>query len=526
MINQAQGRGQRVRQPVMSAIALMIAALTTTVAPLQAQSTLDLPDLGDSSSRALSSDKEKEYSEGLLRQLRNYDFTLEDPELLEYLDTLAYRLVQASGRTETKFHFALVNVPIVNAFASPGGLVVVFSGMMLATETESELAGVVGHEIAHVTQRHIARAMESSMEDALPILIGALALAMAARGTGDGSQAAMVGGMALLQQRQINFTRDNEYEADRVGIQTLAKAGFDPDGMGSFFARVGAIYRTQGEEVPEYLRTHPVTAARVAEAKSRAEKLRTGTQLTSLEFKLMRERMRVVSTTDLPATVRYYVDNEKNEQHERIDPVALQYGLALARIRSGDFDKARTALQKLSDGEPTRLSYELALAEVDRQQHRFKAADERYRRLLKERPGHRVISIGYARAQIEQNTKESGAMAVSTLRPLMKRFPDDPQLFELFARANQLSGDEIRAAEAYAQAFFLRGKFTDAMKQLEQTAAREDLDYYQRSRIDAQLAQWSPVVLRERGKEEARERRGGRGLYRRCRSCDVVTRVS
>jgi len=490
----------------MSALALMIAALTTAVAPLHAQATLDLPDLGDSSSRALSSDKEREYSEGLLRQLRNYDLTLEDPELLEYLDTLAYRLVQASGRTETKFHFALVNVPIVNAFASPGGLVVVFSGMMLATETESELAGVVGHEIAHVTQRHIARAMESSLEDALPILIGAVALAMAARGSGDGPQAAMVSGMALLQQRQINFTRDNEYEADRVGIQTLAKAGFDPDGMGSFFARVGAIYRTQGEEVPEYLRTHPVTAARVAEAKSRAEKLRTGTQLTSLEFKLMRERMRVVSTNDLPATVRYYVDNEHNE---RMDPIALKYGLALARIRSGDYDKARDALQALAENEPSRLSYQLALAEVDRGQHRFSDAEARYRRLLRERPGHRVISIGFARAQIEQDTKESGAIAVASLRPLMTRFPNDPQLFELFARANQLSGDEIRASEAYAQAFFLRGKFTDAMKQLEQTAARSDLDYYQRSRIDAQLAQWSPVVLRERRAEEARERGGG-----------------
>jgi len=258
--------------------------------------------------------------------------------------------------------------------------------------------------------------------------------------------------------------------------------------------------------VPEYLRTHPVTAARVAEAKSRAEKLRTGTQLTSLEFKLMRERMRVVSTNDLPATVRYYVDNEHNE---RMDPIALKYGLALARIRSGDYDKARDALQALAENEPSRLSYQLALAEVDRGQHRFSDAEARYRRLLRERPGHRVISIGFARAQIEQDTKESGAIAVASLRPLMTRFPNDPQLFELFARANQLSGDEIRASEAYAQAFFLRGKFTDAMKQLEQTAARSDLDYYQRSRIDAQLAQWSPVVLRERRAEEARERGGG-----------------
>ncbi len=480
-------------------------ALAASVQPLLAQSTLDLPDLGDSSTRALSSEREREYSEGLLRQLRNYDITLEDAELVEYLETLAVRLVQASGRGETDFTFALADVPIINAFASPGGLVVVFGELMLAAENESELAGVLAHEIAHVTQRHIARAMESSMEESLPILLGAIALAMASRGSGDGPQAAMVGGMALIQQRQINFTRDNEYEADRVGIQTLAKAGFDPVGMGDFFARIGAIYRTQSEEVPEFLRTHPVTAARVAEAKARAEKLRTGTDLSSIEFMLMRERMRVLTSRELPAVVRYYIDNQRGDD---IDPRALRYGLGLARVRSGAYAEAREAFTQLAKEDPARLTYQLALAEVDRGQGKFEEADKRFRRLLAERPGHRVISIAYARSLIEHDTLESGQTAVATLRPVMTRFPNDPQLFELFARANQLAGDDVRAAEAYAQAFFLRGKFEDAMNQLTETAKRSDLDYYQRARIDAQLAQWSPVVLRERGKAEAEERRG------------------
>ena len=507
MFNNARMQRSRRAGWKSTALALIIGGtLSFAVQPARAQSTLDLPDLGDSSTRALSSEREREYSEGLLRQLRNFDITMEDPQLLEYLETLAYRLVQASGRGETDFTFALIEVPLINAFASPGGLVVVFTGLILATENESELAGVMAHEIAHVSQRHIARAMESSMEESLPILLGAIALAMAAQGSGDGAQAALVGGMALIQQRQINFTRDNEYEADRVGIQTLAKAGFDPAGMGDFFARIGSIYRTQGEEVPEFLRTHPVTAARVAEAKGRAEKLRTGTQLTSLEFMLMRERVRVISSHDLPAVVNYY---EENQGNGKIDKRALQYGLGLARIRSGAYEEARSAFEKLSAADPARLSYQLALAEVDRGQRRFKAADQRYQRLLSERPGHRVVSIAYARSLIEHDTVASGALAVSALRPLMTRFPNDPQLFELFARANQLGGDDVRAAEAYAQAFFLRGKFEDAMKQLEQTAARADLDYYQRARIDAQLAQWSPVVLRERGKLEEQERRGG-----------------
>lgn len=499
-------RGSARNRSPQKRLALTLAGclLMASSLPVAAQAAPDLPDLGDSSGRILSSDREREYSEGLLRQLRNYEVSIEDAELVEYLETLAFRLVQASGRTETSFHFVLADIPVVNAFASPGGVVVAFSGLMLAADNESELAGVLAHEIAHVTQRHIARAMESSVEDALPILLGSLALALAASGTGDGSQAAMVGGMALLQQRQINFTRDNESEADRVGIQTLAKAGFDPVGMADFFAKLGAIYRTQGEDYPEYLRTHPVTTTRIAEAKARADKLRTSTQNTSLEFALMRERLRVLSSRDLPGLERYYRDTKRSHD---IDRRALAYGLALAQSRTGDHNEARKGLQSLADGDPARLSYQLALAEVDRAERRFDQADQRYLTLLAERPSHRVIAIAYARSQIERDGADAGRRAVEVLRPLMNRFADDPQIQELYARANQNAGLPIRAAEAYAQAYFLRGKFEDAMRQLEQTATRPDLDYYERARIDAQIAAWKPVVLRERKRdlEEARK---------------------
>lgn len=474
-----------------------------SIAPLSADTAPDLPDLGDSSARILSSEKEREYSDGLLRALRNYDVVVEDAELVEYLETLSFRLVQASGRTDTTFHFMLVDVPVVNAFASPGGVVVAFSGLVLAADNESELAAVLAHEIAHVTQRHIARAMESSVEDALPILLGTLALAVAASGQGDGSQAALVSGMALLQQRQINFTRANESEADRVGIQTLAKAGFDPSGMAAFFAKLGAIYRSQGEDFPEYLRTHPVTTTRIAEAKARADGFRNGTQQTSAEFALMRERVRVLTSRDLSALVRFYHDNKRARE---LDPRALSYGLALAQMRTGAYQEARKALEKLAKADPARLSYQLALAEADRFERKFDAADRRYHALLAERPAHRVISIAYARSQIERDGPEAGRRAVEVLRPLMARFADDPQIQELYARANQNAGFEVRAAEAYAQAYFLRGKFEDAMRQLEQTAQRADLDYYERARIDAQVAEWRPIVLRERRQdlEEAR----------------------
>lgn len=475
---------------------------------LHAQSTaaLDLPDLGDSSARVLSSEREREYSQGLLRQLQAYELLVDDPELVEYLETLCFRLVEASGRAGHDYHFVLLNIPVVNAFASPGGLIATFAGLILAAEHEAELAGVLAHEIAHVSQRHIARAMESTIEDTLPILLGSLALAMAARGQGDGTQAALVGGMALLQQRQINFTRENEYEADRVGIQTLARAGFDPQGMGDFFARLGSIYRVHGEQFPEYLRTHPVTAARIAEARDRATRFPEAGRRSSPEFLLMRERLRVLVATDLAKLVVYYRGQRGKDEMERR---ALRYGMALAQMRIGKESEARATLQKLAHSDPERLSYQLALAEVERAAKDHAAAETLYRQLLATRPGHRVVSIAYARSQLERNDPQAARSAVEILRPLLARQSRDPALHQLFGRANELAGDEIRAAEAHAQAFFLRGQYEDAMRQLEQTARRPDLDYYQRARIDAQLAQWKPTVLRERKSGGQQERRVG-----------------
>lgn len=457
---------------------------------------LKLPDLGDSSARVLSREQEHEYSTRLLQQMRNYDVTVEDPELIEYLETLGYRLVLASGRTEQNFHFVLIDFPVVNAFASPGGVIATYAGLMLAAENENELAGVLAHEIAHVTQRHIARRMESTMEDAIPILLGTIAMAAAASGQGDGAQAAMVSGMALLQQRQINFTRDNEYEADRIGIQTLAKAGFNPVGMADFFARLNVLYRVSTDEVPEYLRTHPVTTTRIAEAKARAGRLERETQRSSsLEFQLMRERLRVLSHDDPHKLAEFY---RGSSRAARLDPQALAYGVALAQMRTGQYAEARRGFAALAERDPERLSFALALAEVDRAERRFEAANQRYAAMAKARPGHRVVAMMQARCLLEEGKPEGATLAADILKPLLVRFPDDLGLFESLGRAHQLAGDEVAAGEAYARAFFLRGRLEDALRQLEQMALRADLDYYQRARIDAQIAEWRPVVLEER----------------------------
>jgi predicted Zn-dependent protease len=277
--------------------------------------------------------------------------------------------------------------------------------------------------------------------------------------------------------------------------------------MSDFFARLGTIYRAQGSDFPEYLRTHPVTTTRIAEAKARAEQVRTGSHRSSLEFALARERVRVLTARDLPRLVRYYREQRADDADE---PRALRYGLALALTRSGGAAEAQPMLQALASADPGRLAYQLALAESERALRDFAAAEQRYLRLLAERPEHKVITLAYARAQIERDGRDAGRRAVEAMRPLMMRLADDPQAQELYARASELAGDEVRAAEAHARAFFLRGRVEDALRQLEETARRPDLDYYDRARIDAQVAQWRPVVLRERQRNgERSERRSG-----------------
>jgi predicted Zn-dependent protease len=221
-----------------------------------------LPDLGDVSQSDFSPVQERRMGDSIMREIRSDRSYSDDAEAVDYLNTLGYRLVSASPDTRQDFDFFLILDPQVNAFALPGGFIGVNSGLILAAQSESELAGVMSHEIAHVTQRHIAR-MLSAQKQAQLISLAGLALAiLAARANSDLAQAALVGSQANYIQTALNFTRDNEREADRVGFQILERAGFDPHGIPLFFERLQRSTRFHEGGAPSYLRTHPLTCAK------------------------------------------------------------------------------------------------------------------------------------------------------------------------------------------------------------------------------------------------------------------------
>lgn len=508
-------------------LAAALFALGVAVAPpARAQSAGDaLPEMGSSAATLITPAEEARYGAMILRELRRQDALVEDPLVEGWLQGLGFRVAAASAEPDHGYTFFMMRDRRINAFATLGGLVGMNAGLVLAAEREDEVAGVLAHEVAHVTQRHVLRSAEKSQQNQLPVMLamlGAMAAASQsnARNSGDAMSAAVVGAQALMLQMQIDYTRSNESEADRLGIETLARAGFDPTGIADFFGRLARASRgnSGGWQAPEYLRTHPVTTTRIAEARDRAEKIarqpapmlvRTeddGHLLLPLPLRpadgdlgardpayaWARERLRVLSA----ATPRDAVAEYESAAEEGDD--ARRYGHATALMRDGKGAAALARFEALLARHPDHLWVRLGAAEASHEAGRWDDATRRYEALLVDYRDHRAVSLSYAEALNERGTAEAGRRAQAVLRPLLASATDDLLLQQRFARASELAGDANRAAEAHAEAAFLAGRAEDALKQLDALKQRDDVDYVQRARVEARMAEWMPVVLEMR----------------------------
>jgi predicted Zn-dependent protease len=545
-------------------LALLAAALVATLAGAR-EPEVKLPDIGSSAAAIMSPQDLHDYGAAMLQEMRAYDLVLDDALLSDYINSLGFRLVASSDHPDMSFTFFIVRDEQINAFAAPGGFVAANAGLITAMQREDELAGVLAHEISHVQQQHILRAFEDQKKMSLPIMLGMLGVMIAAsHRSDDAAAAAMMTGTSLIQQRQINFTRGEEAEADRVGIDTLARAGFDPMAMTGAFQTLQKMMRVNGVDVPEFLLDHPLDTKRIADAKARATQLgcptppmlpvsstlpqpgalnlslpgKRGAEVgiatgpideaaavaasnaatTTVEqthdgktlprvtvtacirhgstdsyFELMRERARVLTAESPTAMRAYYANNLHNDP--AFDTTANHYGYALALVKVGQAAAAVVELHKLAERQPTSSPIRLALANAQDQAGDKPAALKVYEQLNNDFPGNRAITLTYADALISLADTKSARRALELLRPLVERHADDPDLQKSYGRANQLAGDKVRAAEAYAEAAYLTGHAEDALNQLKALSKQSDLTYYQRSRIDARITQLTPAVL-------------------------------
>lgn len=534
-------------RPSLLAAALTL-SLAAVVAPAQESR---LPDIGSSAGELLTPARQAEYGKMMLGELRNYGYVLDDPLIEDWLQTMGTRLGADSDQPRQPFTFFMLKQRQINAFATLGGYIAVNAGLVLTAEREDEVAAVLSHEIAHVTQQHVLRGVERAQRDQIPILLGMLAAVVAAQqaggnSSGDASMAAITSGLGLMQQRQIDYTRSNESEADRLGIRTLSRAGYDVDAMAGFFERMSLAMRGNegGYSAPDYLQTHPVTATRISEAHQRAEQMKKNTVVlttsvpggvreervdpadpslqgpiqpsgnpllpasfqvpyedlsrgSSGQFEWARERLRVLSADTPAAAIREYEGLRRGSKSGLSD--AQRYGLALARLRSGASPmEAAHELGVLLDGHPDNLWLTLALAEAESRAGDKAQANARFEAELKRLPGNRSVALTYAALLNGQGDRQAGQRAQAVLRPLLARAGEDPVFQQTYARACELAGDPVRASEAYAEAAFLNGRPEQALLQLQALKKRDDLDYMSRARIDARITAITPTVLEMR----------------------------
>ncbi|MCF6319437.1 MAG: M48 family metalloprotease [Proteobacteria bacterium] len=475
----------------------------------------NLPDLGTPSDSVLSPIKEKEIRDQIINQIYEYDLVITDPIIADYIEQLGYKLASKSDNPASPFDFFMVNANVVNASAYPGGLIVIYSGLFLKSDSESELAGVVAHEIAHITQRHLSRAYANAKKNTIPTILGMLGAVAAAQysNSRDAPVAIAAVTTALQQQSMINFTRVNEYEADRVGMATLVRSSFDPNGMADFFAKLMRNNPIdQRYKLPEYLRTHPLSINRVSEAKNRAQKHVKNTEYYESElYSFVKERVRVISKHIEIDNVSYYRGLFKNTDKLEITP-AQYYGYALALHHSHESDKALEVIRSVKKSNQSSLIISLLeaniLADID-----WGESKKRFEELYDFYPESPKVIEPYIQMLAKSNKPSNTKRARILARKLIQLYPDNPNYFQVLAISNQNAGRSIEANEALAFREHLIHNNYRAVRILK-NILKEDLDYYQRARIESKITEFESLITnKERSREILEEKTGRRRLY-------------
>ncbi len=453
-----------------------------------------LPDLGDVSQSELSPQLERRIGESIMREIRADRSYSDDAEITDYLNTLGYKLVAASSDSRQEFSFFLIIDPQVNAFALPGGFVGINSGLILTAQSESELAGVVSHEVAHVTQRHMAR-MVAQQKQSQIVTIAALAVAiLAARSNPQISQAAIAAGQASFIQSALNYTRDHEREADRVGFQVLERAGFDAHAMAAFFERMQRATRFYETNAPAYLRSHPLTYERIADMQNRAQNLPYRQVPDSLDFQLMRAKIKAAQDTPQEALAFF---EESLGERKYLSEAASRYGLVSALIRVRAYARAGKELQTLRKSLPESPAVDALAGRYYIASGDAAAALQTYRDALKSHPGYRALVYSYAESLLAD--RQPGE-ALKLVESRLHYSVSDYRMYELQARCYAALGKRLSQHRASAEAYYRMGNVRAAIEQLVLAQKSGDGDFYQQSSVDARLRE-----LRRQDEEERRE---------------------
>lgn len=468
----------------------------------------DLPDLGSPANAAISIEDEYGAGLGAVKSLRDQGAILDDPEVSDYIQEIGHSLSSRAEEGQHQFYYFVVRDPVVNAFALPGGFIAVNSGTILATRNENELAGVMAHETAHVTQRHLVRQMLDQSHASLVSTAAMLAAILLGATAGRGNSGAMEGGILAAEsagiQHQINYTRASEFEADRIGIGTMAAAGYDPLGMATFFdymshegpepSRINAI---------QFLIDHPIFADRVAEARGRADQIGRVRHTDSLTYLLMRERLR--SLVGDPKTARaYYSSLVKNGVGLNMEQ---RYGRAVAEIALRNPTAAVPELQGLVHEYPKVTQFYGALGQAHMLSGQPRESEEILNKALNLFPRNVPITIRLSETLMRSGDNKRAQLLLDDLFNVVEPTPDQTKLI---AKAAAAAGDLPDSYYYMSYFWVMNGDLKMSATQLQLALALPGLDAIQRARFSARLEEIKAAMPKDRKGNVADDNSGRR----------------
>lgn len=457
--------------------------------PLTGAGEVRLPDLGADRMSPLTEEQEYRLGRAWLRQLRGQVPILDDPLVQEYVESLVYQLASRSALREPDLAIVVVNNRAINAFAVPGGVVGLNAGLFLNAEREDEVAAVVAHELAHLSQRHFGRRLMDSQRMNRAVLAAMLAsLAVAIAGDAEAGMAGLVTSQAAAIQSQLAYSRAHEREADRLGMQTLVDAGMDPHAMATFFERL-LREKQFSSDPPEFVLTHPVTESRISDARARATQLATPPLRVSVPFELVRARLLAGFLGSGEQAVRHFREQYRGGTTTRQQ--AAGYGLAVALTRNREYDRARAVLETLLEKDRNQMWYRITLAEVDQAAGAHRQAVERLNDLLALMPGNRAVTIMLARSLIQIGEPERAA---ALLQPILDAQPWHAAFWQVAADAWGRSGRLAEAHLARGEYLFLNGQEDKGQEQLRYALQYSKESFPLHTHIRARLAEMQKLA--------------------------------
>ena len=447
--------------------------------PLAAKPATELPDLGNTSATVISASEERQLGQEFMRDARGKLRFVEDPELLAYANALGHKMVANSDAATRDFQFFLIQDPSLNAFAVPGGFISVYTGLILASATESELAAVVAHEIAHISQNHMARMLERGKQMSLPAtaaMIGAILLG------GQAGAAAIATTNAALLEKQLSYSRGFESEADAIGIRILARSGFDPLAMPAFFKQMERRTRVHESIVPEILRTHPLNPNRIAESEARAREYPSPQSIDNRAFYRAKAKIRALFSDRPRDAVRIFANNLS--MHNYADESAERFGYATALLRTSQYEEALKQVELLLQTAPHDPSFYLLKGQIVARRGHYLQALKWLAAATSEHPDYGPLAQYYADLLVRTG---NAAQAKPLIRSRLKQEPNNPQLWEISARAAGETGETYVAHQSMGEYYYLLGDIEQALAQFETAREHTGDSFYASASIDARI---------------------------------------